>query len=414
MMKSKRLSQLPPLLQTLLAGALLSRLAFSMTMPFLTIYLIRNTQLSIAVVGLVVGGASVAGMFGGFFAGSLSDRFGRNVILLSTLYGWVIVFMLFATAHSPSILVLLTLLNGACRAIFDPVSQVLMSDMTPMNQRYGVFSLRYTLANIGYSVGPLIGAWLGLIGGKGAFVFSGVTFLAYTLLLHTMMVRTHQPIGHRCQSKQQASLASVVKVIASDRALLYYLLGGIMVRSAYEQINTNVSMHLQEHVVRGLALFSLIVSLNAVVVVICQVPISKWAEKKSLLSNVFVGNICYALGLVGLAFTRSWTIGIIAIVIFTIGEILSFPAGTLFIDKIAPDNMRGAYYGTKNVLDLGKFFGPWLGGLVMSVLGGTIMLNLMAALVLFSTLLYRLGLTKFRNRVSTVGPPDLSSVQKPG
>jgi MFS family permease len=54
-----------------------------------------------------------------------------------------------------------------------------MSDMTPVDQRYGVFSLRYTAANIGYSVGPLIGAWLGLTGGNGAFVFSCVTFLAY-------------------------------------------------------------------------------------------------------------------------------------------------------------------------------------------------------------------------------------------
>ncbi len=400
-------------MQVLLVGALLSRLAFSMTTPFLTMYLIRNTHLSIAIVGLVVGGASVAGMVGGFIAGALTDRFGRNVILLSTLYAWVMVFLFFATAHAPSILVLLTLLNGACRAIFDPVSQVLMSDMTPVDQRYGVFSLRYTAANIGYSVGPLIGAWLGLTGGNGAFVFSCVTFLAYALLLHTMMVRTRPSTGHRSQMNQQASLASVVKVIASDKALLFYLLGGIMVRAAYEQINTNVSVHFQEHVVRGLALFSLTISLNAVVVVICQVPISTWAEKKSLLSNVLAGNICYALGLVGLAFTRSWTLGIVAIVIFTIGEILSFPAGTLFIDKIAPEDMRGAYYGTKNVLDLGKFFGPWLGGLAMAAWGGTIMLNLAAALVLLSTLLYRLGLTQFRARPAIIGTSESSSVQNP-
>jgi MFS family permease len=382
-----------------------------MTTPFMTIYLIRNTHLSIALVGLIVGGASVAGMVGGFIAGALTDRFGRNIILLSTLYGWVMVFLFFATAHAPFILVVLTLLNGACRAIFDPVSQVLMSDMTPVDQRYSVFSLRYTVANIGYSVGPLIGAWLGLTGGSGAFVFSGAIFLAYTILLHVMMVRTRPAPEQRPQRNEQASLASVVKVVASDRALLYFLLGGMVVRSAYEQINTTVSVHFQEQVVRGLALFSLTVSLNAVIVVICQLPVSKWAEKRSLLSNVVTGNICYALGLICLAFTRNWTVGVIGIFIFTIGEILSFPAGTLFIDRIAPEDMRGAYYGIKNILDLGKFFGPWLGGLLMAAWGGTIMLTLMAALVLLSTPLYRIALKQFGARASALDRREPVAVQ---
>jgi MFS family permease len=296
MSRPASLLQLPPLVQTLLTGALLSRLAFSITTPFLTIYLIRNTHLSIAAVGLVVGGASVAGMVGGFIAGALTDRLGRNVILLSTLYCWVLVFLFFSTAHSPSVLVLLTLLNGACRAIFDPVSQVLMSDMTPLDQRYRVFSMRYTAANIGYSVGPLIGSWLGLTGGNGAFVFSCAIFLAYALLLHIMMVRTRSETESRSQLKQQASLASVVKVIVTDRALLFYILGGMIVRCAYEQINTNVSVHLQEHVVRGLALFAVIISLNAVIVVICQVPISKWAEKKVSLEQRVRGEYLLCIG----------------------------------------------------------------------------------------------------------------------
>ncbi|GMA51767.1 MFS transporter [Alicyclobacillus contaminans] len=391
-----KLSLLPPMVRVLLVGAVLSRLAFSMTTPFLTIYLLRHTHLSVAAVGFVVGGAAVAGMAGGFIAGALTDLLGRKPILLSTLYIWVMVFILFAIAHAPAVLIVLTLLNGACRSIFDPVSQVLMSDLTPVEERYHVFSLRYTAANIGYSVGPLLGAWLGLTGGDGAFLFSGAVFLVYTVLLQVMMAKVHSSGESHSNSRSQTSFHHVVKVILADRVLWFYLLGGMLVRSAYEQINTNVSVHLQQHVMHGLVLYSVLISLNAIVVVVGQMPISRWAEKKSLLLNVFLGNLCYALGLMGLAFTRNWAVGMVAMVVFTVGEILSFPAGTLFIDKIAPEEMRGAYYGTKNVLDLGKFFGPWLGGLAMAAWGGTVMLNLCAVVVLLSTLLYRVGLTQLR------------------
>ncbi|MCY8225550.1 hypothetical protein [Bacillus haynesii] len=48
--------------------------------------------------------------------------------------------------------------------------------------------------------------------------------------------------------------------------------------------------------------------------------------------------------------------------VLTIGEILCFPSMNVLLDELAPDHMKGAYYGMQNLYNIGEFLGPWLGG----------------------------------------------------
>lgn len=52
-------------------------------------------------------------------------------------------------------------LNGLCRALFEPTSKALLSDVTPSSIRLFVFNLRYTAINIGVIFGPSLGLYLG-------------------------------------------------------------------------------------------------------------------------------------------------------------------------------------------------------------------------------------------------------------
>jgi hypothetical protein len=211
-----------------------------------------------------------------------------------------------------------------------------------------------------------------------AFLFTVCVFLIYALFLSVMLVRFGVPTSIPSGDGRQVSFRTVVGIIFQDKALLYFLLAGILTRSAYEQVNTNLSVHFQQHIPHGLRLFALSITVNDVVVVVLQGPLSRWGQHKSLMTNILAGSLCSSPWHVPA--TGRWPSWVSSF--FTVGEILTFPAGTLFIDKIAPEPLRGAYYGTKNILDLGKFFGPWLGSLAMAAWGGTIMLNGAALVVL--------------------------------
>jgi MFS family permease len=131
-----------PIVNVLLAGTIFARIASSMSLPFLAIYLIAATDMSKAMVGAIVGIGSLAGMLGGFFGGHLSDRFGRRIVMLAAIYMWGFVFLGFAFTGLPIIFALLNAINGLCRSFYEPVSQALMADLTEKEKRFSVFSLR--------------------------------------------------------------------------------------------------------------------------------------------------------------------------------------------------------------------------------------------------------------------------------
>jgi MFS family permease len=128
-----------PIVHSLLIGTILARMASSMSLPFLAIFLVKQTDMSAVMIGLVIGAGSLAGTLGGFIGGALSDQFGRRKILLSALFGWGIVFLGFAIAKSALIFFLLSLLNGLCRSFYLPVYQALMADMSEKDYRFKLF-----------------------------------------------------------------------------------------------------------------------------------------------------------------------------------------------------------------------------------------------------------------------------------
>jgi MFS family permease len=51
--------------------------------------------------------------------------------------------------------------------------------------------------------------------------------------------------------------------------------------------------------------------------------------------------------------------------VFTLGEIIVIPAEYMFIDLIAPQHLRGVYYGAQNLCNLGAALGPMLVGFAL-------------------------------------------------
>ncbi|RUS47761.1 MFS transporter [Cohnella sp. AR92] len=401
-----------PIVHSLLLGTILARMASSMSLPFLAIHLTRTTDLSAVMIGFIIGAGSLAGTFGGFVGGTLSDLFGRRKIMLGALLGWGVVFAGFATAQNVLLFFLLSLLNGLCRSFYEPVSQALMADLTGKEKRMRVFSLRYLAINIGVTVGPLLGALFAAVNSSLAFSITSGTYFAYAFSLYLLLNK----FGIRqieVEKKKDQTFLKVWNVVRSDLVLRYYLLGGIVTAISYSQMTATLSQYVGGKFEDGVTLFAVMTSVNAIIVVVLQVPFSRWAEKRTPLTAIAVGTLMYALGNVGFGLSENWLFFLLSMAVFTFGEILTFPAGALLTDKIAPEKMRGAYYGAQSFSSLGHFIGPWVGGLLLSRYNGTVMFVSMAFVALSSVLFYRMGESVLarRNRMGTA-PRELGRKAK--
>ncbi|WP_276356953.1 MDR family MFS transporter [Cohnella caldifontis] len=386
-----------PIVLSLVFGHGLSRIGTSMSLPFLALYLSHNTTMNETMIGFVSGAGALAGTFGGFIGGALSDRLGRRVVMFAALFAWVIGFVGFAIAKLPVVFLLLNLLNGLCRSWFEPVSQALMADLTPPDKRMRVFSMRYFAANIGVSVGPLLGAWLGMGEGPLPFLVTGCIFLLYGVALYFLLLSfgIKQIEG---PPKEKITLSSAWRVIRRDSCLKMFLIGAILVGAGYCQMTVTLSQFIEDHFENGVRLFAALMTVNAVTVVLLQLPIGRWAEKRSPLLAIHAGNALFAAGLLGFAFSKHWLGFVAAMVVFTIGEILNYPAGNVLLDRLAPEGMRGTYFGAQTFGNLGQFIGPWAGGYLLGAFNGPVMFTLMGIVVLAASAFYGAGTREFAER----------------
>lgn len=379
-----------PVVLTLVLGTVLARAASSMSIPFLAIYLARYSDAGIVANSLIVGASSLAGTVGGFIGGTISDRIGRKAVMLSALFCWSLVFIGFGLAREPLAFVALNLLNGLCRSFYEPVSQALMADLTPKEKRFKVFSMRYFAINVGVAVGPLAGAYFSTRNASLAFFLTGIIYFLYAVVLQLLLAR----FGIRRiegETKKEATFARAIGVIRRDVKFRYFLAGAMIGSISYSQMNITLSQYLDHSFANGIGLFGTLISLNAITVILFQLPLTSLSGRRSPITSIVLGNILFSLGNIGYAFSHHEAAFMASMFVFTLGEILCFPAGNLLIDGIAPEGMRGTYFGAQTLQNVGQFLGPLLGGILLEEANGTILFTVMAVLTFSGSWFYVRG-----------------------
>jgi MFS family permease len=388
-----------PIVWVLLIGTVFARLASTMAMPFIAIYLATTLDSNPILIGLTIGMGPLAGTVGGFIGGNLSDRYGRKVIMLISIFAWSAVFLGFALSNSVAWFIILNSLNGLCRSFFEPASQALMADLTAKDKRMNVYSMRYLAINIGAAGGPILGAYFALQSANLTFFITAFSYTIYGLCLLVLMNKFALP-GQ--VAEKRVTFLDAIQVIKTDIPLRYFIIGGMITGLGYSQIESTLPQHLSNSIVDGVVLYSILLSVNAVMVILLQLPLTHITRNLSIMKVIMIGAIFFALGYVGFGLFNSWTGIIIAMIILTIGEILVFPSGSMFIDQIAPDHLRGTYFGANSFRSVGSFVGPMLGGFLLKSVGGNNMFMVIAVIVASSILFYYVGYQQFMKKQQSI------------
>nr|WP_188433248.1 MFS transporter [Kroppenstedtia guangzhouensis] len=156
-------------------------------------------------------------------------------------------------------------------------------------------------------------------------------------------------------------------------------------------MESNLPLHLKELFGGEHVLYPSLLALNAGVVILFQMAITRWGEGRSILTHMTLGSLMFTLGLTCWGIGGHWGWFVVGMIILTIGEILLFPSGSLFIDRLAPPVLRGTYFGASGFRSIGFFIGPTLGGWLLEAVGGSRTFFLLAGVVALGMLFYWLG-----------------------
>ena len=322
--------------------------------------------------GLIITMIGVFSVAGTIVGGKITDHGSRKKILLlsQTLSAITVGFCGFIPDHPmlPYVLIAFNFFNGAVR----PVNTAMLTDLTTPENRAQSFSLLYLGINIGVSIGPLAAGFL--FNNYRQWIFWGDSI---TTILSVVLILFLVPDLHQSQIKahtegEEHESDPLHKALLKRPVLLIYSVLALISSFVYSQHSFSLPLILNDILKdKGATFFGIIMSVNAVSVLIITPLLTASLHKRKPLINMAAGQLCYAIGFGMLFFAfQNYALFILSTIIWTLGEILNAINSGVFVANHTPINYRGrfgAFFGTAKTI--GHTLTPLISGLILESTG---------------------------------------------
>ncbi|WP_321887637.1 MFS transporter [Paraburkholderia bannensis] len=393
----------------LLITSLILTLSKALTLPVIAVYLSNTLELGTTKVGFILSTSLAFGTLSSLVSGYIIDHADRRALLLAgtALYGAT--WFAFSYIHDGWTVFALLSLSYSASSLLDIALKAYIAQIVAPADRGKVFSVRYTLNNVGFAIGPMLGAFLALYGEATIFRLAGFGTLICTIPVVVLWRSLKQQRIQSGPPDSSRSFYSTLCTLTGDVRLMMFTLAGIFSAVVYARFSSYLSQYLSlttnVHVAYQTVAYS--ITVNAVIVTLVQYLIGSRITVSRLRSGMTIGMALFGVGLLGFSRSTDTTGWMISMAIFSLGEVVVIPASYLFVDSIAPEDMKGSYYGMQSLTNLGGAASPALCGLLLSTGQPVVMFWALIAVCFFALMLYLIGdcLSSMRSSIS-MPPPN--------
>ncbi|MEX2314150.1 MAG: MFS transporter, partial [Thermomicrobiales bacterium] len=173
--------------------------------------------------------------------------------------------------------------------------------------------------------------------------------------------------------------------ILPDRTFLYALVVLFTLVFGFTQITMTVPAFLRAEAGIGEGTIGLLFTLNTILVVISQIPITARLNRRHVGRPLALGGALWALAFAWFLATPALGVpaAIAAFLAFTAGELLFMPITALIPVRLAPIHLRGRYFSLSSVVWGGSYaFASLVGGLALDLPNPAVLWPVMIALML--------------------------------
>jgi predicted MFS family arabinose efflux permease len=337
-----------------------------MLYPFFALYLTKRFNLGMSGVGALFAVFSISGFVGSALGGALTDRMGRKSVILFSLVMSSLSALGMGLAPSLEVFALVSVVVGTLSNIGHPAHEAVVADLLPENRRaegYGIIRVVFNLAVI---IAP---AAAGLLIARSYILLfvvdAAISLLAAAIVLLALPETKPAASAHTRPESLAQTFAGYGRVF-KDGPFVAFVAVSIMLALVYMNMNTTLGVFLRDQHALPEAGYGSLLSLNAILVVICQFWIARRLEKYKPMLMLAVGAALYAVGFALYGFVSTYLWFALAMVVITVGEMIITPFQQATVARFAPEAMRGRYMAIAG-LSWGIAFaaGPYLAGLML-------------------------------------------------
>lgn len=341
-------------------GMLIGTMGSSMIWPFLVIYVSETLAVSLIVVTSMMTINSLADLTFSFIAGPLTDKIGRKGVMVTSLAGNGLCYLLMSMAGSIPAFAILMGLRGAFHPLYRVGSDAMMADMVPAEKRADGYAILRMSNNLGIALGPAIGGFVTSASYAVAFYIAAASLISFSLLL---LFFARETLQKETQVSVERERFGGYGQIFRDKPFINFNLIFTLTTITASMIWVLLAVYAKENYGISEKMYGFIPTTNAIMVVTLQILVTRFTKRRRLIPVVAFGAFLYAssnliIG-IGSSFGAFW----IAMVVMTMGELILVPTATTYVANLAPADKRGRYMSIHGMTwGVAMGIGPLLGG----------------------------------------------------
>lgn len=339
---------LPRPVFVLVFGQFLNRFG-AFVYPFLTLYL-KERSFSMVEISGVMAALGIGNLMGPMGGGYLADAIGRRNTMVFSLFTSASLLIGLYFIDNYTVLLGVAVLYGGAVFSYEPPASALLTDLVGPEQRVTAFALLRLAINTGFAAGPAVA---GVLYTKNpAWIFFGDAATTYAFSLLALLYLPH---GLRTVSGKVTSPSVVWRSWVDagadawrNRAFRRYLVTMLLMGLSFVQVFFLLSIHATD---RGLstAVYGLVMSLNGVIIIVLEMPVTQLLRRMNPLPVLAIGYTLIGVGCMLFWFAQSLVGFVVAMTVFTLGEIAALPIGMAYSSGLAPEAFRGRYFGFRGM-----------------------------------------------------------------
>jgi len=383
-------------------GTIINRVG-EFVVPLLGFYLVAERGLPALQVSVILAMLGAGRFVAEGLSGQLSDRRGPTFAMTLALSGGAVMLLALSAATTFPLLALGVLGFSLFSAMYKPASSAAVADLTSGPQRTRAYTLLYWAINVGASIAPVLGGWLAGLSYKLLFYLDAASMAVYALLIHLLFPRRTRPaaaqtVGPRLLPRDRLlGLFCVATLLYSLTYQSYKMLALVFAQQGYTPVQ-----------------YGQLLAVNGGLVILLGLPIGALIARQNHPRWQAAGAALLGLGFLGHAFADALWQHLLAVAVWSVGEIVAYSIAKTIISELGRPEQRGTYIGLVGSMSgLAALLAPLLGGVLLSGYGARPMWLVTAGLAFAGALLYlwlEEGIQRRRAETAALEATELTKV----
>ena len=351
---------------TLVIATFIDRIGGALLFPFFALYITKKFSVGMTEVGVLFAIFAGSSFIGSMIGGALTDRLGRKGVMIFSLIATSLSAIAMGLVESMQAFFLLGAVVGILTDVGGPAHQAIVADLLPEEKRaqgYGIIRVAF---NVSVAIGPAIGGFLATRSYLLLFIADAIISLITAAIVFFALPETKPATAPGVSQESVAGSFRGYFLVLKDRIFILFLGACILMVLVYMNMNTTLGVYLRDtHAIPEYG-YGFIISLNAIMVVFLQFPITRRITGYPPMLIMTLGTLLYAVGFGMYGLVSAYSLFLLAMAIITIGEMLVVPVSQAVVANLASEDMRGRYMAVFGISwGLPFALGPYLAGLIL-------------------------------------------------